>query len=665
MRMAKGRKTGKGRVARITKPKLAFAKSTAEVDRVSKAGIGRGKSLLQTVLRVKGRRTLENTLVPYNEILRAVAEIAQQGELVFNAHPEADVRDAGNRAYQAAMSFLTELNLNRPLYEAFEGLNVRGADAETRHAVFKILRDFRRSGVDKDDATRDRIKALNEEITSIGTEFDRNINEDVRSIELPSADLLEGLPKDYIESHPIKEGKITITTNYPDALPVFQYAKNPEVRRRLQWEFLNRGYPKNMSVLDHLLVKRNELARTLGYANHAAYVTEDKMIGSEKAAGEFIEKIAKASGPRTDKDYAVLLERKRKESPFAERLEPWDPTYYIERVRAEQFDFSAQEVRPYFQFERVRDGIFGITAELFGVRFKRVAGAPVWHESVETYDVFDHRERIGRFYLDLHPRPGKFNHAAAFPVVVGLRGIQLPQAALVCNFPDPRTTKGPALMEHGDVVTFFHEFGHLIHDIFSGGSKWMKTSMGDIEWDFVEAPSQMLEEWARRPEALETFAIHHKTGKAIPAELVERMERAQAFARGLLVRRQIFFAILSLSYYNRDPKEVDTTALAKELNARYYPVPWYDGTHFQCNFGHLNGYSAVYYTYMWSLVIAKDLFTPFQKKGSIMNPTQAGKYRRTILEPGSAKPAATMVREYLGRAPKFDAFRTWLNEGAG
>jgi len=249
-------------------------------------------------------------------------------------------------------------------------------------------------------------------------------------------------------------------------------------------------------------------------------------------------------------------------------------------------------------------------------------------------------------------------------LIVGLRGTQLPQAALVCNFPDPRTTKGPALMEHNDVVTFFHEFGHLLHDIFSGGSKWLKTSMGDIEWDFVEAPSQMLEEWARHPEGLQGFATHHETGEPIPKELVERMERAQAFARGLLVRRQIFFAALSLAYYNRDPKDIDTTALAKELNATYYPVPWYEGTHFQCNFGHLSGYSAVYYTYMWSLVIAKDLFTPFQKKGVILDPVQAGKYRRLILEPGSAKPAAAMVREYLGRPPRFDAFRRWLDQGA-
>ena len=646
----------------MTSPALALAKSAAGVDRLSNAGIGRGKQLLKKILSSRGRHTVENTLVPYNEILEAVYEVAQQGELLFNVHPETGVRDAGNRAYQNAMSFLTELTLNRPLYEAFTRLDVKTKDAETRHAVFKILRDFKRAGVDKDDSTRARIKKLNEEITAVGSEFDRNINDDVRSIEIEDAQALDGLPGDYIASHPKKDGTIRITTNYPDALPVFQYAKNEEVRRRLQWEFLNRGYPKNMEVLDRLLVKRNELARLLGYKNYAAYVTEDKMIGSETAAGEFVEKISKASGPRTKRDYQVLLEQKRKQSPFAERLEPWDPSFYIERVRAEKYQFSSQEARPYFQFERVRDGIFGITGRLFGVHYRRVRGAPAWHESVEVYDAYDDGTRLGRFYLDLHPRPGKFNHAAAFPLVVGLRGVQLPQAALVCNFLDPKTTKGPALMEHNDVVTFFHEFGHLLHDLFSGGARWMKTSMGDIEWDFVEAPSQMLEEWARRPEGLQSFATHHETGKPIPREMVDRMERAQAFARGLLVRRQIFFAALSLNYYNRDPKEIDTTALAKKLNSEYYPVPWYDGTHFQCNFGHLNGYSAVYYTYMWSLVIAKDLFTPFLKKGSIINPAQARKYRRTILEPGSAKPAATMVREYLGRAPKFDAFRSWLNE---
>lgn len=650
---------------RMTTPKIALAGTPKDVKALTEAGIARARSILSRVLAVKGARTVANTLAPYNEILRIAYEVAHQGELIFNAHPEATVRDAGNEAYQVAMSFLAELNLNRPLYEAFERLKVKGADPETRHAVFKILRDFRRAGVDKDEATRARLKALNEEITAVGSQFDRNINEDVRSINVEGPDKLVGLPPDYIAAHPVKDGGIAITTNYPDALPVFQYAQDPDVRRRLQWEFLNRGYPKNLEILDRLLAKRHELARLLGYESYAEYVTEDKMIGSAQAATGFVEKITKAAGARTQRDYSKLLERKRKDAPGAGSLDPWDPGYYMERVRAEQHAFDSQEVRPYFQFERVRDGIFAITGRLFGVRYRRVKSVAVWDGSVEVYDVYDGRTRLGRFYLDLHPREGKFGHAAAFPVVIGLRDLQYPQAALLCNFPDPRKTAGPALMEHNDVVTFFHEFGHLLHEIFSGRSKWVKTSMGDIEWDFVEAPSQMLEEWARRPEGLQSFATHCNTGEPIPRELVDRLERAQSVGRGLQVRRQMFFSALSLNYYNRDPTGLDTTAIAKDLNARYYPVPWYEGTHFQCNFGHLNGYSAVYYTYMWSLVIAKDLFGRFLRERSIMSPAMARRYRRAILEPGSAKPAARMVREFLGRAPRFHAFEAWLNEGAG
>jgi thimet oligopeptidase len=265
--------------------------------------------------------------------------------------------------------------------------------------------------------------------------------------------------------------------------------------------------------------------------------------------------------------------------------------------------------------------------------------------------------------LDLHPREGKYSHAAMFGLVIGLRDIQLPQAALVCNFPDPKTA-APALMEHTDVVTFFHEFGHLLHAILSGRSRWIRTSMEGIEWDFVEAPSQMLEEWARRPEALQRFAKHYQTGEALAQDLIDRMERASAVARGLWVRRQIYLAALSLAYYRRDPAGLDTTALAKELNRAYYPVPWHEGTHFQCNFGHLNGYSAVYYTYMWSLVIAKDLFRRFLESPSIFDRGIAQRYRRAVLEAASVRSAATMVREFLGRDVSFEAFQAWLDEGA-
>lgn len=651
--------------AKMTVPQLLFLNTPEQVTRKSEEMLARARKILKGILETRGKRTVANTLAPFNELANLVSQVALQGQLLFNAHTSAAVRDAANKAYLAADSFSTELSLNRPLYELVAALDVTKADAESKYAVWKILRDFRRAGVDRNEAARAKIKALNDEISEIGSTFDRTINEDTRTIEVDDVSELEGLPKDYIERHLPKDGgRIKITTNYPDAFPVFQYAVKEDLRRRLQREFFDRGYPKNLEVLARLLEKRDELARLLGYEHYAAYVTEDKMIGSAKAASEFVEKLARAADGRTNTDYALLVQRKRKDAPRATSLQPWDPSYYIERVRAEQYRFDSQEVRPYLQFEKVRDGLFTITGQLFGLRYKRVTRAPVWHPSVEVYDAYEGRRRLGRFYLDLHPREGKYSHAAEFSVVIGLKGVQLPQAALLCNFPDPGAARGPALMEHGDVVTFFHEFGHLLHAILSGRSKWIKTSMEGIEWDFVEAPSQMLEEWARRPESLGRFARHHKTGKPIPADLVSRMERAQAVARGLWTSRQIFFAALSLAYYSRNPRSLDTTELAKQLNERYYPVPWYDGTHFQCNFGHLNGYSAVYYTYLWSLVIAKDLFSEFAKTKSILDPKTAARYRKAVLEAASVRPAAEMVKEFLGREIRFDAFRVWLNEGA-
>ncbi len=648
----------------MTKPSLLFLNAPAALSKRSDEMLAKARRTLARIVKTKGRRTVENTLRPFNDLSNLVSQVALQNQLLFNVHTLPAVRDAANKAYLAADSLSTEISLNRPLYDAFAALDVSRADAETRYAVTKILRDFRRAGVDRDEATRARVKALNDEIAAIGSAFDRNINEDVRSIQLDGTEELDGLPADFIARHAPKDGKVTLTTAYPDTYPVLQYARRADVRRRLQREFLDRGYPKNLEVLARLLEKRDELARLLGYDRYAAYVTEDKMVGSAKAAGAFIEKVATAARARVRADYDVLLERKREDAPGATSLDPWDASYYTERVRAERFAFDSQEIRPFLQFEKVRDGLFDVTGRLFGLRYRKVRGVPVWHASVEVYDVYQGATRLGRFYLDLHPRDGKYSHAAEFPLVIGLRGTQLPQAALVCNFPDPRASAGPALMEHAEVETFFHEFGHLLHAILSGRIRWVKTSMDGIEWDFVEAPSQMLEEWARRYESLRRFAAHHATGEPIPEELVERMDRAHRVARGLWTSRQDYLAALSLAYYDRDPTGLDTTALAKELNTRYYPVPWYDGTHFQCNFGHLNGYSAIYYTYLWSLVIAKDLFSEFARGRSSLDPRMARRYRKAILEAASVRPAGDMIRAFLGRERRFDAFESWLMEGA-
>jgi thimet oligopeptidase len=285
-----------------------------------------------------------------------------------------------------------------------------------------------------------------------------------------------------------------------------------------------------------------------------------------------------------------------------------------------------------------------------------VPDAKVWHPDVETYDVYDGDRRLGRIYFDMFPRENKYKHYATFPLAAGKRGRALPEAVLVCNFPRP-SSDDPGLMEHGDVVTFFHEYGHLLHAIFRGNTRWIGP---DPEWDFIEAPSQMLEEWAWDPGVLQTFAKHYKTGEPLPVDVAKRMKTADDFGRGLQVRQQMFYAALSLDLYNRNPKGLDSTELVAQLQDRYTPFKYVKGTYMQEAFGHLDGYSAIYYTYMWSLVIAKDMFTVFKHDG-LISPEAAARYRHAVLEPGGSKPAAMLVTNFLGRPYGFQAYEDWLN----
>lgn len=647
---------------RLSSPKLLLAKTPSDFEGRFQADLGKCRSLLKKIVNVSDRRTIENTLEPYDELSRRLEELLSQPKFVFDVHPDAAMRQAGDEAYQEADRFATELSLNREVYDAIAALDVSREAEATRYAVKKILRDFRLAGVDRDEATRSRVKELRDEITAIGQEFDKNIREDVRSIRVGPADL-EGLPDDFVKAHPPgDDGKIVINTNYPDSVPVFRYARKESVRHDLMEEYLNRAHPANLDVLERLIAKRDELARLLDFAHFADYITADKMIGTAEAARAFVSKVAHVAEPRARDDYDEILARKRRDLPTAKAVERWDLNYYTELVRAESYAFDAKLLRPYFEFRRVRDGLFSITSRMFGVRYRRISGTPMWHPSVEVYDLYRGRRRLGRFYLDLHPRKDKYTHAAAAGLVVGTAGHRLPQAALMCNFPDPDGGHGPALMDFFEVETFFHEFGHLLHALLSGGVRWGRNAMGGIEWDFVEAPSQMLEEWVRDPEVLRTFAVHHETGEPVSAELVAQMRRAEAFGRAYEVQRQLVYATLSLLYYTRATAGMDTTAVLRDAHARFPLVPHFEGTHLQCSFGHLNGYSAIYYTYMWSLVIAKDLFSRFRAAESLLDPTEAARYRDLILGRGSEKPAAELVRDFLGRETGFGSFETWLRE---
>src|SRR5581483_9000129 len=334
---------------------------------------------------------------------------------------------------------------------------------------------------------------------------------------------------------------------------------------------------------------------------------------------DFIQQLDDASRPIANKEVALLLEEKKKTDPSATQIGDYELGRLQELVRRSKYDFDSQSVRPYLPYAEVKQGILDTAAKLFQVTFKEENGVPAWDPSVETWDVVDKGKAIGRFYLDMHPRPGKYSHAEMAPVLDGIKGKQLPEAALVCNFPVP-TAGDPGLMDYGDVVTFFHEFGHLMHWILGGQQAWAGISGITMEADFGEAPSQMLEEWMHSPQVLAGFARHYKSGQPIPAELVARMNRASAFGRGISIARQNSFTAISYDLYKGKPDGIDPDKVTREAIEKYsHTVPTPD-THMYASFGHLGGYSSAYYTYMWDKVIAEDFFSQFDQANLLEGP---------------------------------------------
>lgn len=640
--------------------------SAAAMTALARTELEKAQAGLDQILAVRGPRTIENTLLPYNEMSMHLDLAGSMSGLMENVHPDKDLRAAAEQASQEVSDFVTKLGLNRPLYDAMKAVDMTGADAATSYMVEKALRNFRRSGVDRDEPTRKKVEQLNADIVRVGQTFQRNIREGRRTITLDSPKQLDGLPQDFIDSHPPDaSGRITVSTDYPDYFPIQNYAKDGSVRQRLYTEFLKRGNPGNLAELDTLLALRWDLARTLGYDSWADFVTEDKMIGSAANAAAFIDRIAEAAGPPAQAEYQELLAVKKRFDETATEVADYDKFFLSDILKREKYNFDSQEVREYFDYPLVKDGILNLTSHLFNVQFRRIPDAPVWHPDVECYEVWDGPRMLGRLYLDMHPREGKYQHAAQFTMRTGVKDVQCPIGVLVCNFPGGADAKpGEALMSHDDVATGLHEFGHLLHHIFGGNQRWIDQSGVATEWDFVEAPSQLLEEWAWDKDALQTFARHWKTGQPIPADLVGRMRAARDFSdfgKGLYVRHQMFYADLCLELHDRNPASIpNTTALVEELQDKYSFFKKVPGTTMQTSFGHIQGYSAMYYTYMWSLVIAKDLFSGFDGR-NLLDPSVAQRYRWAVLAPGGTRPASVLVKDFLGRDFSFDSYGKWLS----
>jgi thimet oligopeptidase len=601
-----------------------------------------------------GQGDATTLLEAYDEAVAALTDTGDVAALVIRAHPDPAMRAAGEAAQQRLRGYATDIQLDRQVYDVLAAVDLPGADRATRHWLTVTLRLFRRAGVHRDGPTRERVRELRRELVEIGQAFARNIDSDTRSARLPPA-ALAGMPADWVRAHPPgPDGLVTVTTDNPDVVPFLIYAHDAGAREQLLRLWRQRGHPANIDVLGRLLACRRELAGLLGYPSWAAYVTEDKMVGTERAAAEFIERLSKLATDRMERDYAVLLARKRVDDPAAQRVEPWDSRYLEELARAERYALDSQRLRPYFEYGRVRDGLLSVVSRLFGIAFRPRPDLPVWHPEVSAYDVLEDGRPLGRIFLDMHPRPDKFSHAAMYPMTTGKAGYRLPECALLCNFPRPGE-----FLQHSEVVTFFHEFGHLLHHVLGGHQRWSGVSGIATEWDFVEAPSQLLQEWSMDAATLATFAVHHETGGVLPAELVERLRAADEFGKGLWVRQQLFYAALSLELHQRDPAGLDPLAVERETQHRHTPYRYLDGTWMHLSFGHLDGYSATYYTYLWSLVIAKDLFTGFDP-AHLLDRAAAARYRAAVLAAGGSAPAAELVSDFLGRDYTLEAFRAWL-----
>jgi thimet oligopeptidase len=631
------------------------------------------RTRITELLAVEGTRTVENTLLPYDRACWHLRMAGSQSGVMFMVHPLAEVRDTAQESSQVISAEGTALGLNRDVYKALEAVDVSGEDAATKYYMERTLLGYKLSGVDRDDATRERIRALADKMTELSMSFSRTVQDDVRKIEVGDANELKGLPEDYLMRHGVKvvdgdlgaDAPVVLTTDPPEMSPVMSYAASRSLRRKMYLAYNDRGYPANKQVLLDLLTAREEMAELLGFRSWADLATVDQMMGSAAKMRSFLNEVEVAARETAQREYTELEAFVESRDAAALPLTLSDARFWEEQFRRDRYDFDSQSVRPYFPYEPVEAGILATAGRLFGVRFVRNAEATVWDAAVKVFDVVDNDSAskefgatVGRIYLDMHPREGKSKWFSECSLVGGVLGETLPEASLVCNFPQP-TTDDPGLMQYSDVVTYFHEFGHLMHEVLGGRQRWAGQSGITTEGDFVEVPSQMLEEFFEDADLLRTFAKHYQTGEPIPYDVVAKMTRASAHGRALSTLTQVMYATYSMETHDRKAAELDLDKLLREGYDRFSRYDFVDGNRMYAAFTHLVGYTSNYYTYLYDKVIALEFFAEFDTKNLIAGDT-AMRYRRAVLEPGGSKPAQELVQGFLGREVSMQALKGWI-----
>lgn len=612
------------------------------------------KDLAALIAIPQAERTFENTIMGYERAFDNYGNALGMSGFLSYVSTDKKFRDAANDLQMQISQYMVDVATRRDVYKAireYTDTNPR-LDPVQAKLVKEMLIGFKNSGMDLNDADLEKFKALNKEKAEYIIKFDKNIQEYKDPLAV-TQEQLRGLGEDYIQKlSKTDDGKYLVTLDYPDYVPFMQNADDEQARKELEFKFNRRGGQENVELLEKTLTLRREIARLLGYKNHAELRLEDRMAKNPKTVMAFLKDLQKKLKPLGKKeDKEMIAYKNSKTGKNSRTLYSWESGYWSNKFRKENLELDSEKIKEYFPSQVVIDGMLDLFGGVFGITFEPV-DIPVWHPDVKAFKIKDKAsgELVAYFYMDLYPREGKYKHAACFGLVEGEEKqdgtYQIPFVAIVANLNKP-SGDTPSLLKHGEVETLFHEFGHVLHNALTK-AKYSAFSGTSVSWDFVEAPSQMLERWAWDPQVLKKISKHYKTGESLPDDLIKRMIAAKNFGAGGMYLRQDFFAQYDMTLHTADTTP-DTTKLYFELTKKIRGLPLTKGTIPQASFGHImGGYDAGYYGYLWSEVIAEDFFGEFKKNG-IFNPETGLKFRREILEKGGTLDEEKMVENFLGR----------------
>jgi thimet oligopeptidase len=644
---------------------IQFADLTPEyIKEATKLSIKEARESLEKLYKIpKEQRNFDNTMLELDNIYNKAGNVYGNVYLMGSVHPDDVCRNRAEESKAEFAKFYNEIRLDENLYRAVkdysETAEARSLTGYKARFVQKTVEDFERNGFALRKEKRGELKIITDKISDLSLLFQKNIAE-VDDYLLVDETEIDGLQDDYKNSRRTEDSKYKIDLSYPSYRPFMQYSNSDETRKELYTMFLNRASKENPEVLIKVLMLRKQMAELLDFKTYAEYRVGDRMAKIPQNVWDFENNLVDKLKEKARMDYDELLSVKRTKlgTDTINVIQPWESGYYNNILLKEKYELDQNLVKEYFETNNVIDGLFQIAQHLFDVEFEEVKNPSVWYEGVRLFNVKQDGKILSRFSIDLYPRANKYSHAACFPMIGGKeteQGYQLPTATLVCNFPAP-TADMPSLLPHGDVETFFHEFGHVLHNVLTK-TKLSSHSGTSVSRDFVEAPSQIFENWTWNYESLKLFAKHYKTGEVLPEELFNKMIAAKNVGSGLANTQQVFYGILDFTLHDKyDPTSSKTTTeVVKELQGEITLYPFLEGTQMQAAFGHLMGYAAGYYGYLWALVYADDMFSVFDKNG-IMDVNTGLKYRDIILANGGSRDELEMTVEFLGREPNQDAF---------